>query len=275
MCEIISNNRRRGKRRTIVIVAEGACNKSLERIPSDSVKDILADRLKLDTRVTVLGHTQRGGPACVYDRWLSTVQGVHAVKTLLEATPSTPSYIISISENNIGRTPLMEAVQLTQRVNKAVKAKEFEKAMDLRDPEFKELHRTYINITTPHHPKMLLDDHKRRRIAIVHVGAPAGGENPATRAAAAYCFARGHTPIAIYNGFAGLIRHHASTPSSVREIDWLESDTWVNVGGSEIGTNRDLPEEDMETVAYCFEKYRFDALFIIGGFEAFAALSQL
>lgn len=114
------------------------------------------------------------------------------------------------------------------------------------------------------------------RIAIIHVGAPAGGMNPATRAAVAYCLMRGHTPIAIHNGFPGLCRHHADKPvSSVREVPWLESDSWVNVGGSEIGTNRALPSEDMETTARCFEMYKFDALFMIGGFEAFTSLSQL
>lgn len=114
------------------------------------------------------------------------------------------------------------------------------------------------------------------RIAIIHVGAPAGGMNPATRAAVAYCLTRGHTPIAIYNGFPGLCRHHADKPlGSVREFKWLESDSWVNEGGSEIGTNRGLPSEDMATTAHCFELYKFDALFVIGGFEAFTAISQL
>lgn len=47
------------------------------------------------------------------------------------------------------------------------------------------------------------------------------------------------------------------------------------MGGSEIGTNRSLPSDDLDTTAHCFEKYEFDALFIIGGFEAFASLSQL
>ncbi|KAL2002167.1 hypothetical protein VTN02DRAFT_522 [Thermoascus thermophilus] len=114
------------------------------------------------------------------------------------------------------------------------------------------------------------------RVAIIHVGAPAGGMNPATRAAVAYCLTRGHTPLAIHNGFPGLCRHHADKPvGSVREVEWLESDNWVNEGGSEIGTNRGLPSQDMETTAWCFEHYRFDALFVVGGFEAFTAVSQL
>lgn len=110
------------------------------------------------------------------------------------------------------------------------------------------------------------------RIGFIHVGAPAGGMNQATRAAVAYCTTRGHTPLAIQNGFPGLCRH---SPSSVREIDWLESDNWVNQGGSEIGTNRSLPSEDFDTTAKRFEEHKFDALFVVGGFEAFTAVSQL
>ncbi|KAI5303969.1 6-phosphofructokinase, alpha subunit [Ascosphaera pollenicola] len=275
MCDIISNNRRRGKRRTIVIVAEGAQNRKLEKISSDFIQDILANRLKLDTRVTVLGHIQRGGLPCVFDRCLATMQGVRAVDTILKSTPEQPSYIITLNRNRINRTPLMEAVKLTHSIADAIQNQDFEKAMSLRDPDFKAFYRAYINTTTPHHEKLLLDIGKRMRVAVIHIGAPAGGYNPATRGAMSYCIARGHTPVAILNGFPGLIRHHASTPSSVREVNWLESDSWVNFGGSELGTNRTLPSTDMKTVAYCFEKYKFDALFIIGGFEAFAALSEL
>lgn len=115
------------------------------------------------------------------------------------------------------------------------------------------------------------------RIAIVHVGAPAGGVNAATRAAVAYCLTRGHTPIAIHNGFAGFVRHHDDKPlGAVREFDWLEVDNWASKGGSEIGMNRELPSESgMDTVAALFKQYNFDGLFLIGGFEAFHALSQL
>ncbi|PYH83764.1 6-phosphofructokinase pfkA [Aspergillus uvarum CBS 121591] len=277
MCSIITKNRKeRGKRRTIVIVAEGAQDRHLNKISSSKIKDILTERLGLDTRVTVLGHTQRGGAACAYDRWLSTLQGVEAVRAVLDTKPDSPSPVITIRENKIMRTPLMEAVKLTKTVTAHIENKEFDKAMALRDSEFKEYHFSYKNTSTPDHPKLLLPENKRMRIAIVHVGAPAGGMNQATRAAVAYCLTRGHTPLAIHNGFPGLCRHHADTPvSSVREIKWIESDSWVNEGGSDIGTNRSLPGEDLETTAKCFKKFKFDALFVVGGFEAFTAVSQL
>ena len=114
------------------------------------------------------------------------------------------------------------------------------------------------------------------RIAIIHVGAPAGGMNAASRSAVAYCRSRGHTPVFIHNGFPGLQRHHDDKPiGSVREPTWLDVDSWNSKGGSEIGTNRGLPSGDMQTTADCFEKYKFDALFVVGGFEAFTAISEM
>jgi len=114
------------------------------------------------------------------------------------------------------------------------------------------------------------------RIAIIHVGAPAGGMNSATRAVVAYCLARGHTALAVHNGFPGLCRHHDDEPlGSVRNISWLDAEGWVSKGGSEIGTNRALPSDDFEKTAHCFGRYKFDALFAVGGFEAFAAIAEL
>ncbi len=61
-----------GKRKTIVIVAEGAQDKHLNPIRAETVKDVLTDRLGLDTRVTTLGHVQRGGRPCAYDRIMAS-----------------------------------------------------------------------------------------------------------------------------------------------------------------------------------------------------------
>ncbi len=115
------------------------------------------------------------------------------------------------------------------------------------------------------------------RIGFINVGAPAGGMNAAIRAGVAYCISRGHEPVAIHNGFAGFARHHGDKPlGAVRPFDWLEVDGWASKGGSEIGTNRELPSESgMETVASLIEQYELDGLFLIGGFEAFHAVSQL
>ena len=62
-----------GKRKTLVIVAEGAHDSNLKPIRAEYVKEVLTDRLGLDTRVTTLGHTQRGGRPCAFDRILVSV----------------------------------------------------------------------------------------------------------------------------------------------------------------------------------------------------------
>lgn len=70
----VANKRRQhraiGKRKTIVIVAEGAHDAELNPIRAEYIKDVLTERLGLDTRVTTLGHTQRGGSPCAMDRIL-------------------------------------------------------------------------------------------------------------------------------------------------------------------------------------------------------------
>lgn len=123
----------------------------------------------------------------------------------------------------------------------------------------------------------IIDIVQRMRIGFINVGAPAGGMNAAIRAGVAYCRSQGHIPLAIHNGFAGFARHHGDEPlGAVRNFDWLEVDGWASKGGSEIGTNRELPEESgMEHIANLIGKYKFDALFLIGGFEAFHAIAQL
>lgn len=100
-----------GKRKTIVIVAEGATDMNLKHISANYVKDVLVDKLGLDTRITTLGHVQRGGTACAYDRMLATLQGVEAVEAVLASSSDTLSPVITISENKISQKPLMEAVK--------------------------------------------------------------------------------------------------------------------------------------------------------------------
>ncbi|KAK0823252.1 6-phosphofructokinase, alpha subunit [Friedmanniomyces endolithicus] len=276
MCGIIKKHREMGKWKTIVVVAEGAHDRQLNYISPTMVKDLLSNKVGLDTRVTTLGHVQRGGPPCAYDRMLATLQGLEAVKAVLESRPETPSPVICIVENKIVRKPLVDAIAKTKEVAANIAKKDFAAAMKGRDAEFEEFLEAFNITTDTDKSGMLLPPEKRMRVGIIHVGAPAGGMNAATRAAVAYCLTKGHTPVALYNGFPGLCRHHDDKPfGSVRVLDWLDAETWASRGGSEIGTNRGLPAEDMEKTAECFELYKIEALFVVGGFEAFTAVSQL
>jgi len=90
--------------------------------------------------------------------------------------------------------------------------------------------------------------------------------NAATRTAVRYCIRQGHKPYAIHNGFLGLL------DDNVHQLSWLGVDTWMTRGGSELGTNRKLPDIDLGAVAAKFQQYNFHALLMIGGFEAFHSL---
>ncbi|RKO94978.1 6-phosphofructokinase, partial [Caulochytrium protostelioides] len=92
----------------------------------------LESRLQLDTRVTTLGHIQRGGTPCFADRYVATVQGVAAVDAVLRDTPDTPAPMIGMQQNEVISTPLMEAVRLTRQVADHINQRDFPKAMQLR-----------------------------------------------------------------------------------------------------------------------------------------------
>lgn len=69
------------------------------------------------------------------------------MRAILEAKDDTPTCFIAINENKIVRKPLMEAVRDTKEVAKAIAARDFDRAMSLRDTEFAEIYASYL-ITT-------------------------------------------------------------------------------------------------------------------------------
>ncbi|CAI4473223.1 BCN_G0023710.mRNA.1.CDS.1 [Saccharomyces cerevisiae] len=267
--EVCQRHRSKGRRNNTIIVAEGALDDQLNPVTANDVKDALIE-LGLDTKVTILGHVQRGGTAVAHDRWLATLQGVDAVKAVLEFTPETPSPLIGILENKIIRMPLVESVKLTKSVATAIENKDFDKAISLRDTEFIELYENFLSTTVKDDGSELLPVSDRLNIGIVHVGAPSAALNAATRAATLYCLSHGHKPYAIMNGFSGLIQ-----TGEVNELSWIDVENWHNLGGSEIGTNRSVASEDLGTIAYYFQKNKLDGLIILGGFEGFRSLKQL
>ena len=80
LCAYLERDRRKNKTSGIVIVAEGEEQGSAVEI-ARKVKQKLTD---YDTRVTTLGHVQRGGAPTCNDRVLASVLGHGAVEALLE-----------------------------------------------------------------------------------------------------------------------------------------------------------------------------------------------
>ena len=119
--EAINKRTREGKGFTILAVAEGAISKEdaalskkeykkkMEQSKYPSVSYELADRIReisgTEVRVTVPGHTQRGGSPCPYDRALCTRLGSAAARAIVEEDYGC---MIAMINNETKRVPLGE-----------------------------------------------------------------------------------------------------------------------------------------------------------------------
>lgn len=267
MCENLCLHKETGKRKLMIMVSEGALDKNGKPIKSEYVRTVIETRLKIETRVTILGHVQRGGKPSAFDRIASTLQGVDAVRAVLEMTAETPAPMIGFNHNAVTRRPLVDCVEETQAVTKAMADKDFTKALQLRGTEFFESVRTFKRVAR--RAPVDIDKSSSIRIAIVHIGAPAGGVNAATRTIVRIGLIRGHTILGVNNSFEGL------AAGDVHELTWEGVDAWSMKGGSELGTNRSTPKDDFGMVAFNLQKFNIHGLIIIGGFEGFSAAKEL
>nr|XP_034986275.1 ATP-dependent 6-phosphofructokinase, platelet type isoform X6 [Zootoca vivipara] len=267
MCSRLSENRARKKRLNIIIVAEGAIDSHNKPITSEQVKDLVVQRLGYDTRVTILGHVQRGGTPSAFDRILASRMGVEAVLALLEGTPETPACVVSLSGNQAVRLPLMECVQMTQDVQKAMDGKRFSEAVQLRGRSFENNLNTYKLLSTKRVAAEL--PKTNFNVAVLNVGAPAAGMNAAVRSAVRIGITEGHKMFAVTDGFEGFSR------GLIKEISWGDVGGWTGQGGSLLGTKRALPAKYLEKIAEQMRTYNISALLVIGGFEAFDGCLQL
>mmetsp|Transcript_3539 Transcript_3539/g.13539 ORF Transcript_3539/g.13539 Transcript_3539/m.13539 type:complete len:767 (-) Transcript_3539:208-2508(-) len=268
MCSTINNGRCSGKTCSIVVLSEGARDKKGHPIKSDYVREVLEKRLKLDTRVTILGHIQRGGPPTAYDRYLATVTGVEAVKTLMNPLVKEPQ-LIGMTGLQFTSVPVLPAVQENMKIAAAAKENNFDFVIQRKHRAFKENLRLYNVLKDSMPPQMKTNEKPKFTVAVTSVGAPAPGMNTFFRAVTRLSLSEGYRVLAIKGGFLGLIE------DSVEEFGWMSVNGWAPLGGCTLGTNRDLPSENMKKVVEQIEKYKIDAMIFVGGFEAYHGVAQL
>ncbi|XP_077581112.1 ATP-dependent 6-phosphofructokinase, platelet type-like isoform X1 [Stigmatopora nigra] len=267
MCQKLSENRADKKRLNIIIVAEGAIDRQNKPITPDYIKDLVVRNLGLDTRVTILGHVQRGGTPSAFDRILASRMGVEAVLALLEASAGTPACVVSLVGNQAVRLPLMECVQMTQEVQKAMDEKKFEDAVKLRGRSFENNLTTYKILCNRKADSEL--PNSSFNVAVLNVGAPAAGMNAAVRSAVRVGITQGHKMFAVSDGFEGFYK------GQIKEIKWGDVGGWTGQGGSLLGTKRTLPGKHLEKIAEQMKIHNINALLVIGGFEAYMGLLEL
>ncbi|XP_044151253.1 ATP-dependent 6-phosphofructokinase, platelet type isoform X5 [Bufo gargarizans] len=267
MCGKLSENRARKKRLNIIIVSEGAIDCQNNPITSEKIQNLVVSRLGFDTRVTILGHVQRGGTPSAFDRILASRMGVECVLALLEATPETPACVVSLCGNQAVRLPLMECVQMTQEVQKAMDERKFEDAVRLRGRSFENNLNTYKLLS---HKKNISELPKSNfNVAVLNVGAPAAGMNGAVRSAVRVGITEGHKMFAVNDGFEGFAK------GQIQEIKWGDVGGWTGQGGSILGTKRTLPAKYFDQIADQIRVHNINALLVIGGFEAYLGLMEL
>ena len=268
MCDLLRNGRAAGRRDSIVVIAEGAQDRAGKPISSGHVQQVLQDRLGEDTRVTILGHVQRGGTPGAFDRCMSTLVGHAAVQELLAATADSEPQMIGMRYNRVGRAPLMQCVEQTQAVARKIAEKDYAKAMELRGNSFTEMFETFKAIAGA--LPSVMPPARPRRLAVVHGGGLAPGMNTAARAAVRLGLDRGHTMLGVRGSFEGLL------DGRIEELSWGDVEGWAAMGGAQLGTTRHVPSvEQLYTVARAIETHRIDGLLIIGGWTAYKAAHLL
>ena len=121
-----------GKRFTIIAVAEGAISKEDAALPKKKLKEKKAlkrypsvayelaeqiqNRTDQEVRITVPGHTQRGGTPCPYDRVLATRLGAVAADLILKEDYG---YMVAMKNGQITKVPLQDVAGKLKYVDPA------------------------------------------------------------------------------------------------------------------------------------------------------------
>jgi phosphofructokinase-like protein len=124
VCQAIIQREQRGKKFTLVVVAEGAELPSGGMITQDkqeSQKQVrlggignfvakeIEQRLGKETRTVVLGHLQRGGAPTTFDRVIATQFGAHAVRLIIERKFG---QMVTYQPPDMLSVPIIDAIKL-------------------------------------------------------------------------------------------------------------------------------------------------------------------
>lgn len=264
LCDKIVANKKAGKGKSLIIVAEGAKDKYGNLIRSFQVVEELKNRIEEDARLTILGHVQRGGSPTAFDRYTSTVLGYAAVKQLIDGA-NEESQIIGLQNNRVKSINMVDSIKETQSIVKHIENKEFDKAIKLRGGSFKESLETFDTLSRAR-PNPPDESTPTLNILVMNAGTLAPGMNIAVRTAVRLGMDKGHRIFGVRNAFKGLISN------DIQELDWMYVEDWTSMGGSELGTNRKQPvNSDFYKIARNLEAHNIHAMLIIGGMVAYEA----
>jgi 6-phosphofructokinase 1 len=100
---------KRGKTHAIIINAEGSALRT-----TDLATKIDESNTGFSTRITILGHIQRGGSPTAYDRLLASRMGVKAVEALVEGTHGV---MTGLKGKGVDFVPIADVISNKRKVN--------------------------------------------------------------------------------------------------------------------------------------------------------------
>lgn len=108
VCDKIMQGRARGKRHSIIILAEGAGN-------AKELSEEIEKKTGIGTRYSVLGYTQRGGAPSAFDRLIGSQMGSRAVNLLMDGVSNRALGVIG---NEIFDMDIEEALKKEKKFDK-------------------------------------------------------------------------------------------------------------------------------------------------------------
>ncbi|HEY5975437.1 MAG TPA: 6-phosphofructokinase [Geobacteraceae bacterium] len=105
ICQQLRHRYEEGRDNAIIILAEGAGT-------GHEIADSIKDAIGFETRVTVLGHYQRGGAPTVFDRLLASRFGKKAVELLVSGQSGV---MVGLSCNTVLATPIEDVIKGEKR----------------------------------------------------------------------------------------------------------------------------------------------------------------
>jgi 6-phosphofructokinase 1 len=266
MVECLDNARKLGRGHQMVVIAEGARHPDGLRMESGEVRKLIAQKLGLEVRLTVLGHVQRGGPPSAFDRILSARLGVAAVDLLVDQPDVVHQHMVGVMKNRVVATPLADVIEKSREIQRLIETGEFGTARQLRGEAFGTMLELVETLTAAGPSRQSAG---QGNVVIMTGGADSPGMNAALSIAARRLLDCGVTVLGSRDEFDGLIH------GELTRLEWNDLAGWMGRPSSDIGTARSSQVlEDFGKIAENITKFDIRGIVAIGGLDTYRHLHR-
>ncbi|KAM0688565.1 6-phosphofructokinase [Conglomerata obtusa] len=251
-----------GKKGSFIIVSEGAIDYEGNKIDINAIKELIVDKIGMDTRVMKLGHVQRGGSPSAFDRIMSTIFGCKAVEHMLSDQNSTP-LMIGIKGSDYITVDLQKVLDDNERIVNLQNEKKYEEILFERGKIFNRAYKLTEKLR-----KQSSEITKKGKIAIIHEGSRAGGMNVALHMITRYAQLLNQDVYVIQEGLEGLLQDQIIRANPFEFIDGIRD------GGSLIGSSFSS-SINPESIYKKLNEHEISSLIVIGSADVLTILNKI